>query len=301
LSRKIHFFLYFFSVGYYTAIMIQIGLRAHDYGCLPPEELAAILSSYGVDSIQLALVKAFRDPPAPGCISPGYARRIRKILEERNLAVAVLGCYINPVHPDREEREKSLRLFEEHLRFARDFGCPLVGTETGSLNPDCSWHPGTGDPEVFDTLCFSVERLLKTAERCGSMAGIEAVADRHTVSSIEKMAKLLERFSSPSLGVIYDPVNLIPESGLEESQESFFRRALDAFGDKIMAVHLKDFRMEGGKKIGDLPAGTGELDWPCLLGFLKERRPGVDLLLENSDPKRGRETIRFIRKKAGEC
>jgi sugar phosphate isomerase/epimerase len=281
--------------------MIQIGLRAHDYGCLAPEELAAILSSYEVDSIQLALAKAFRDPPAPGCVNPGYARRIRKIMEERNLAVAVLGCYINPVHPDTEEREKSLRLFEEHLRFARDFGCPLVGTETGSLNPDCSWHPGTGGPEVFDTLCFSVERLLKTAERCGSMVGIEAVADRHTISSIEKMMKLLERFPSPSLGIIYDPVNLIPENGPEESQERFFRRALDAFGNKIMAVHLKDFRMEGGKKSGDLPAGTGKLDWPCLLGLLKERRPGVDLLLENSDPERGRETIRFIREKAGEC
>jgi sugar phosphate isomerase/epimerase len=274
--------------------MLQIGLRAHDYGKLPPEQLADTLAVFSPASIQLALTKAFPSSPGPGALSPGYARRIRKVFDNRGIAIAVLGCYINPVHPDPVEREWMLRCFEEHLRFARDFGCPLVGTETGSCNPDCSWHPNTATEETFDLLCGSVERLVRTAEKCGSIIGLEAVADQHTISSVELMDKLLRRLASPALKVIYDPVNLIPAAGLTESQEAFFTRAFDAFGEHIIAFHLKDFRLEAGKKQGSLPAGDGDLDYPALLRLIMTKKPDVDLLLENSIPDRVRETFAFL-------
>jgi sugar phosphate isomerase/epimerase len=279
--------------------MIQIGLRAHDYGQkTTPEALAETLSAYHPDSIQLALNKAFSNAPKPSALSPGYARHIRKILDAKNISIAVLGCYINPVHPDPDERERMLQYFEEHLRFAGDFGCPMVGTETGSCNPDCSYHPDTEKPEIFDLLCKSVERLLETAEKCGSRLALEAVTHQHTISSIEKMEKIISRLASPALAVIYDPVNLIPITGLEESQEAFFNRAFDAFGGRIAAIHAKDFIMKDGTKKGDLPAGTGELDFAVLLRILGERKPCIDILLENSSPATARTTIAFLKETA---
>ncbi|MDR1073600.1 MAG: sugar phosphate isomerase/epimerase [Treponema sp.] len=264
--------------------MLHFGLRAHDYGKLAPEALAQALASYKPVSIQLALSKALLDAPQDGCLSAGYARFIRRVFEKRDIAVAVLGCYINPVHPDEGLREKSLRRFEEHLCFAPDFGCSIVGTETGSRNPDCFWHPDTQKRETFDLLCASIERLLKTAEKRGAIIGVEAVADQHTISSIELMKELLDRFPSPCLKVIYDPVNLIPLSGLIEPQEAFFIRAFEAFGEHIAAVHAKDFRMENGRKLNGLSAGTGEMDYKTFFRLLKQRKPGIDILLENSVP-----------------
>jgi sugar phosphate isomerase/epimerase len=281
--------------------MPQIGLRAHDYGTnVSPEKLAETLVEFRPASIQLALAKALSGAPAEGGLSPGYARRIRRILEERNIAVAVLGCYINPVHPDPVRREQQLRRFEEHLRYARDFGCALVGTETGSCNPDCSFHPDTEKPETFDLFCRSLERLLNTAEQCGSIAAIEAVADQHTVSSIEKMELVLRRLASPALKVIYDPVNLIPNAGLAETQEQFFARAFGVFGSEIAAIHAKDFRMENGKKSGALPAGTGAMDYHALLKIIMECKPDIDILLENSSPATGKQAMAFLRNIAAE-
>ncbi|MDR1252131.1 MAG: sugar phosphate isomerase/epimerase [Treponema sp.] len=274
--------------------MIQIGLRAHDYGRLPPEQLADVLARYKPDSIQLALSKAFPHAPGPGSLNSGYARRIRKIFEARGISIAVLGCYINPVHPDPSELERMLRSFEEHLRFARDFGCAMVGTETGSCNPDCSWHPDTAREETFDLLCASVEQLLTTAEKCGSTVALEAVADQHTISSIELMEKLLSRLSSPALQIIYDPVNLIPQAGLTEPQDRFFSRAFDALGGYIGVIHLKDFRMEQGKKRGDLPLGTGSLDCAALMELIRRRKPGIDILLENSIPATVHESFELL-------
>jgi sugar phosphate isomerase/epimerase len=276
--------------------MFQFGLRAHDLGRLPAEQLAQALAQFQPSSIQLALSKALSDPGGGnGTLSPGYARRLRHIFESRNIAIAVLGCYINPVHPDPDKRNQELLRFEEHLRFARDFGCAIVGTETGHRSADGSFHPDTNKPETFDLLCRSLERLLRTAEACSALIGVEAVAGKHTISSIEKMATLLHRLDSPNLQVIYDPVNLIPQEGLTETQESFFARAMASFGSRIVAVHAKDFRMEAGQKIGTLPAGTGELNYPTLFRLLSQQKPWVDVLLEDCSPTSAGAALAFVR------
>ena len=281
--------------------MLQFGLRAHDFGRFPAAILAGKIAAYAPASVQLALAKALPDiSEAPGFLNPDFARRVRDAFSRHDIAIAVLGCYINPVHPDPEIRETQLRRFEEHLSFARDFGCPVVGTETGSANPDSSYHPGTEKPETFDMLCKSVERLVLDAERRGSIVGIEPVADQHTLSSIEKTHALLERIDSPALGIIYDPVNLIPQTGLAVSQADFFRMAFDAFGDRIVAVHAKDFRIENGKKTGNLPAGSGDLDYFQLFRQLQARKPLVHVLLENVSPSTARAALAFLARIAKE-
>ncbi|GAB1483240.1 sugar phosphate isomerase/epimerase [Treponema sp.] len=279
--------------------MLQFGLRAHDIGKLPAEELAEKISAYQPASIQLAFGKALSDAPEKlGALSPGYARRVRETFCSRGIAISVLGCYINPVHPDEEARDQALLRFEEHLRYARDFGCPIVGTETGSCNADCSFHPDTETDKTLDLLCRSLERLLKTAEKYASIVGIEAVAGQHTVSSIERMEKVLRRLDSPNLAVIYDPVNLIPVAGLSERQSDFFSRAFAAFGPKIAAVHVKDFRMSKGIKDGSLPAGKGDLDYRSLFHLLQVEKPCIDVLLENGNPTTLKESLDFVRRVA---
>jgi len=283
--------------------MLQIGLRAHDYGKdVSIEELSVIINDYRPEksqsvSIQLALAKSLRNAPKPGGISTGFARHVRAVLEEQKISIAVLGCYINPVHPDPDIREKQLSSFCEHLRFAHDFGCTIVGTETGACNADCSFHPDTDKPETFDIFCRSLEKLITTAEKCGSITAIEAVADQHTISTIEKMEKVLRIFSSPALKVIYDPVNLIPQNGLHtESQKDFFTRAFNSFGNDITIIHAKDFRIENGVKNGMLPAGTGEMDYSSLLQLISERKPGIDILLENTSPASGKKAAEYLKR-----
>jgi sugar phosphate isomerase/epimerase len=56
--------------------------------------------------------------------------------------------------------------------------------------------------------------------------------------------------------------------------------------------------MAEGKKAGDLPAGTGVLDYPALLKLLAAKKPGIDILLENSKPATARETMAFLQKTA---
>lgn len=279
----------------YSQAMPRPGLRAHDFGRQPADILAQTLSAYRPSCIQLAITKALPDIAASyGSLDSPTAQSIARAFTAKNIGIAVLGCYINPIHPDRDARESHLLRFEEHLRLVRDFGCGIVGTETGSLNPDCSWHPDTQGEAAFDTLCRSVERLVRKAEGSGCIVGIEPVAGQHSLSSIEKTKRLLDRIDSRALGIIYDPVNLVPDSGIGESWESFFTRAAVAFGDRIVAVHAKDCTFIAGRKSGALPAGTGELDYPALFRMLRTTAPLAPVILENASPSTAPAAMDFI-------
>lgn len=276
--------------------MNTIGLRAHDLGMFDTaEELATAASLYGNDiPLQLAFKKVLRNALDPQAYTHEYIASVHDALQAKHIKVGVIGCYINPVHPDKESRESQLRSFEQHLKYARTLGCPVVGTETGSVQPDCSYHPETSEPNTLDILYRSIERLLETAVKYDAIVGVEAVSKQHTISTVDRMASLLEHFDTPHLRVIWDPVNLVPWTGIpeldgscravpsREAQQSFIRNALDAFGDKIVAVHVKDYKLnDQGFKIGDLTVGEGALDWALIFAELRARSIAVPALLEN--------------------
>lgn len=276
--------------------MKHLGIRAHDLGSFASAEaLADAVATYGdAIPIQLAFTKVIT--PAPR-LSDEYVAAFNDALKARGVWVAVLGCYINPVHPDEEKRDEQLSRFEEHLRLAPLLGNPIVGTETGSLMPDSSYHGQTSERRVLDTFYRSIERLLEAAVKYHSVVGVEAVYRQNTISTIERMRALVEHFDTPHLRVIYDPINLVPWTGIQEADESvlltpsdeaqraFFARALDAFGSKIGALHIKGYRLdEKGWKIGDLPQGEGVLNWALLFSMLRERSIDVPGLLENANP-----------------
>lgn len=278
--------------------MKQIGFRAHDLGKFSSAaELASTAANYQKNAyLHLAPAKTFQSFPSPSQYTAELFGSLRSELEANGARVAVLGCYINPVHPDESVRERQLKDFEESLKVAGDLGCILVGTETGSVRPDCSYDGRTAEPEILTRFLRSLERLLGTAERYGATIGIEPVSRQHTICSAQRMAKVLETFDSPHLKVIFDPVNLVPWTGIPEpdgsvrrvpspqAQQAFFTEALDAFGPKVAVLHVKDYMLdEQGRKIGNLPAGHGVLDWRGLARELEKREIRVPWLLENID------------------
>lgn len=262
--------------------MLRIGVRAHDFGKRTPEELAKKIAEKKASYIQLALGKALAGMnTGPGTINPGMAHYIRDTFARYQIHIAVLGCYINPIHPDPVERRKALDRFKEHLRFARDFGCSIVGTETGTVTPDFSYHPDTHSAKGFELILESVAELVAEAEKFGVFVGIEGVT-KHSVSTPEKMARVIETIKSNNLQVILDPCNFISEDNYER-QEEIIKQAFDLFGDRIQILHAKDFTIENGKK-KIVPIGEGLLNYDLLMGLIKKHKPHLEILLEAVDP-----------------
>ena len=211
------------------AIAMMLGVRAHDFGRFPAGDSRAKLPA-GLTCVQLALSKAIAGVElAPGMLNPGLAFHIGRAFHRHNVQIAVLGCYINPIHPDPKTRRALLGLFKEHLRYARDFGCGLVALETGSVNADYSFHSDNHGERAFQQLLESIGELVAEAEKFGVLVGIEGVT-RHVVSTPAKMKTVLDTIQSNNLQVVFDPVNLLsvdncqdPDRVIQESFELVWR------------------------------------------------------------------------------
>lgn len=224
---------------------MRIGVRAHDLGKAAAEVMAERVAGRGLSCIQLTLPEAIEGlDGAPGRLNSGMGGYIGEAFRQKGVQIAVLSCYINLIHPDPRERRRQIELFKEHLRYVRDFGCGIVATETGSLNPDWSFHPGN-----------------------------------HSEKSFRRM---LEAVGSNNLQVVFDPVNLLSADNWQEA-DRIIEESFQLFGDRIAVLHAKDFLFEGGR-VRSVPLGRGQLNYRLLLGLLQQRKPHLNVIMEDTQP-----------------
>lgn len=264
-----------------------LGCRAHDFGRLPLEELAARIAGAGFDCIQFAPAKAVAgfEPGPDGGIDAAFAARAAAAFTRRGVRISVLGCYINPIHPDPEERRRALDRFKAYLRAAPDLGCGIVATETGSLNADCSFHPGNRGEAPFEALEASVAELAGEAERRGVTFCVEGVV-RHVAHSPRRLADLVARVGSPALAFLLDPVNYLDASNYED-RGRIVDEAFSLFGRGIRVLHAKDLvpaAAGDGMAPRVVPPGKGILDYPRILASLEAANPAADILIEDLGP-----------------
>ena len=272
---------------------MRLGVRAHDFGKLPVEELAGRIAGKGFTCVQLAPPKAIAGFDADlGRISPGFAGHVKEAFQRQQLQIAVLGCYINLADPDAGQRQQQLDRFKEYLRLARDFGCSVVGTETGSINPDFSFHPGNRGEEAFQTVLGGVRELVAEAEKFGVFVGIEGV-ERYVISDPPRIRRLIDGIGSNNLQIIFDPVNLLSVENYRR-QEDIIKESFELFGDRIAILHAKDFIVEGGS-LRSVLAGQGGLNYGLLMDLIKARKPDINILMEDTQPETVETGVRFLR------
>jgi L-ribulose-5-phosphate 3-epimerase len=271
----------------------RLGVRAHDFGRLSADALAFKISARGLVCTQLALSKAIAGLDLkPGQLNPGLAFDIGQAFLRQGVQIAVLGCYINPLHPDLVTRQGLLDWFKEHLRFARDFGCGLVALETGSLNADYSPHSGNHGEAAWKQCLASLATLVEEAERFGVMVGIEGVT-HHVVSTPARMRAMLDALCSPNVQVVFDPVNFLSPENYGD-QDRVIRESIDLFGDRIVAIHAKDFVVDEGV-FTFARSGQGQFHHQLLFDFISNQKPGISVLLEETNENTVSDSIRFIR------
>ncbi|MEH7254934.1 sugar phosphate isomerase/epimerase [Neobacillus niacini] len=276
-------------------MQINLGIRAHDIENRPLEELVKEIAGKGLTSVQLALSKSFADiNTETGSLSPGLAHYIGSAFAKHDIQIAVLGCYFNMIHPNHVERKKGIERFKEHIRYARDFGCSIVATETGNVNPEIIYTEENFKEEPFLEVVESVSELVNEAEKFGVIVGIEAGVN-HPIYSPKVMKRLLDTIDSNNLQVILDPVNLLTIETYK-NQEEIFQEAMDLFGDRVVIVHAKDFVIEENQLVPTAVA-KGLLNYDYILNLLKQKKPKINLLLEETIEPYIDESVGFLKEK----
>lgn len=263
------------------AVMKRIGARAHDYGNLPAEELAAKLASHGFCCAQLALNIAIQGLALkPGQLNPGLAWQIGQAFQRSGVQIAILGCYINPISTDQTIRRNNLEFFKDHLRYVRDMGGSMVGLETGTPTPDYVACPNTRNEETYQFLVRSMAELVEEAEKHGAKVAVESVA-HHSIYNPTMMKRLVDDIQSGNMVVIHDPTNMITADNYKD-QDRLIEEPFQLYGDKIKIIHAKDFNIVDGEK-QDTVTGAGILNYELLCRLTAQAGPGISILLEESN------------------
>lgn len=277
---------------------MQLGIRLHDVNSSAPETERTLEAradkarEEGFRCVHLALSKCI-----PGvdfdaaALTEGLAAYVRRVFRERELDVAVLGCYLNLAHPDAGKiREFQSRYFGS-LRVAALAGVGMVGTETGAPNAAYRLDANTHSNEALRTFMWNLEPVLEQAEKLGVMFAIEPVWN-HIVYSADRALEALDGMRSPNLRIIFDPVNLLGTENAD-ARERVIGEAMDKLCDHIAMVHLKDFVRADGRLVS-VAAGTGEMDYTEILRFLKARKPWIQATLENTANDNAEQARAFI-------
>lgn len=275
---------------------MSFGMRGHDLGgkqCF--DDFLAKVKANNIDLVQLAFKKSISDIDFTlGNYNPGLAHYISKRLNQNDIHVAVLGCYINPTNPIESKRQSAVATFIEHLKYARMLGADMVGTETGRLDENFKIVPGTYTEGAYQLLLKSMREIVSAAEKLGVIVGVEGVAT-HTLYSPEMMLRFLRDIDSPNVEVILDPVNLLDRNNYQ-NQEEVIDKVFDYYGDRVSVMHIKDFKLDENGDVAFEQVGEGLFHYAPLFKHLKARKPHITMLIENSNESRYHSDCEYLQK-----
>jgi len=254
---------------------MYIGMRGHDFDTDTLDALLSKCNEYGVGGVQLAFLKSIKGFKK-GSFTPEYAQSIGDAFRSAGVRIPVLGCYINPSSPDKDELEDSIAYFIENLHYAKYIGADMVGLETCTFSSDAEINQSE---EVYQYLLKNMKRLVAAAEEIGVIIGIEGV-HCHVVNCPEKMKRLVDDLNSPNVRVIFDPVNYINASNYE-NQDAIINTHFDLLGNLTRALHLKDFKLVDGNTAYEFPC-DGLLNKELVWKRVKEFYPDMPVILEET-------------------
>lgn len=259
---------------------VTIGIRAHDINILnKPDDLFAELARLSVQQVQLAPAKSFPALTNNGeQITETLAKEINKAATTHNVKVAVLGCYINLIHPDEVLRQQLLQRVKGYLARAGAIGASVVATETGSIDPSFKFTTDNFTEQPFQAVLESIRQIMPAAEQNDIDFAIEPGLN-HPIYSIATTKRVLANIASPNLNVLLDPASLVYH-GKNTDEIEIIKEAFAAFGDKIVAVHLKDYVFDEQGLIKIVVPGMGLAPLHKAIKTVTNLAPNVPILMD---------------------
>lgn len=272
---------------------MKIGVRAHDFGRREIGEMAGLLHDEEYEAAQLALPKAFMGIESYDDITPEKLEQIRTSFEKQNIDIAVFGCYMDLGNPDENVRRYAVDTLKKSMTWAKELGAHVVGTETAY--PRLNWElRQQWKPFMMD----SILRVMEEAVRVDMPLTIEPVW-WHPLEDLETTMEVLEKVGDAAhLRMIFDASNLLkhPET---TDQDACWTRWLDAVGDVIDVMHIKDFSLDRRKIYQPEALGAGVMDYTAISRWLEKQEREIYLLREEMNLLFAKEDIAFMRSLGG--
>ncbi len=184
------------------------------------------------------------------------ARALAKKVEDFGLEIASMSTSLfnhyalssGDVNLRKEGEEIALKMIE----LAGEMGTKVIQIVPGVITPDVPYEI------AYNMAKESLERLAPEASANGVTIAIENVCNKFLPSPLE-FVRFLDEINHSAVKAYFDNAN----AAVTGHPEHFVR----LLGDRIVAVHLKDYREAVGDFVSIL---EGDINWPVIMNALRE-------------------------------
>lgn len=240
-----------------------IGVSSYSFWQFKNEELhdmeknIDLAGSMGFDGFEI-LHKQMKEE------TPGYLQQLKRRAHTHGLPLCGLSTHQTFLTPNAEERQKNIDHTTKCLETAYALGIPTMRVNTGrwgtSKNFDVLMQnkgieprlPGYTDDDGFGWVISCFEKLIKPAEKCGVVMGLE----NHWGLGLtaEGVLRIVNAINSPWLKVTLDTGNFLGDNRYAQ---------LEQLADAATLVQAKTYYGEGIWY-------TLDLDYPRIAAMLKK-------------------------------
>ncbi len=267
----------------------RFGTRVHDMGKGTPMEMFTKIGSYGFDCVQLAYKKGITGVGGYGDVTPQLVEDTCKAIGSSGVTVAVHGTYVELGMVDEKERRKQVDNFISQIPYTARMQAGCQGSETTNM----AKQPGVTRAEAQKALLRSLEEIMPHAEAHGVTVGIEPVF-YHAMNTPEAAKMVLDAIASPNLKIIFDAVNLISFEDVHR-QEAMWDRAMNAWGDKIVCVHVKGVEFDENGDFHSAPYQQSMLDYALMASYVRQLGRDLPVMREEVKPDHAKQDIAFLK------
>lgn len=188
----------------------------------------------------------------PGELSQTGLREFRKLLSDRQLAVAAVSFITRRGYDNSEELERRVMATQNAMRFAQNLGANVVINRVGRVAAET-------DSPRFVALVEVLAGLGAFGDRIGAR-----LAAQTGESSGADLERLLNALPDQTVGIDLHPSSLI-HHGHDLAE------ATAAIGNRVLHVHACDAVRDLARgRVIDVELGRGAADLPAILGQLEE-------------------------------
>lgn len=233
-------------------------------------------------------------------------RELKAALKQHDVVIFEVGGYRNILHTDTTVRREYYKHLARCLEAAEKIGCPMVGTISGSRNPEgnkfgdnYAVHPDNWTLETWKLLLDGLKQILSDTSGLKAALGMEAQVTTNIDGPLAHR-RLMDDMNSDRIKVNLDPTNMIHLYNHFHTTE-LINECFDLLGEDIFGCHAKDSYVLPHSQtvhIQEVCPGRGSLDYETYLVRLSRMKWTRSLLPEHIPADQFDEAYAYIRKTA---
>ncbi|USK35972.1 sugar phosphate isomerase/epimerase [Bacillus sp. F19] len=213
---------------------------------------------YKFDGVELNLTEDADSPFHMGS-SEEELLKIIELAEQYDLVLPTVATGLHWKYSltsnEQKIREKGKAVISKMLEAAKIFGAKTILVVPGVVDSSVSYDI------AYERSLTAIKELAEKAEELQVSIGVENVWNKFLLSPLE-MRDFVDKTKSNYVGVYFDAGNIL--------QFGYPEQWIKILGNRICAVHVKDFNCSVGNINGFVPLLAGDVQWERVVTALKE-------------------------------